>query len=135
MRLLLMACVLALAAAPAFAQPAPGTAPAAPAMPSGAMPGMAMPESPPAAKVAPSTLAYQAAMAKMDRGMAISYTGNADADFVAGMIPHHEGAIDMARVELRYGHDKALKRLAREIIKAQTKEIAFMRRWQAHHRK
>ena len=42
---------------------------------------------------------------------------------------------DMARVELRYGHDKALKRLAHEIIEAQTKEIAFMHRWQAQHRK
>ena len=128
MRLSLMACVLALAVAPAFAQPAPSAPPAA-------MPGMAMPASPPAAEAAPSTRAYQAAMAKMDRGMAIPYTGNADQDFVAGMIPHHQGAIDMARVELRYGHDKALKRLARGIIKAQEKEIAFMRRWQAHHRK
>lgn len=134
MRLSLMACVLALAAAPAFAQPAPGAAPPPPPPPA-AMPGMAMPASPPAAEAAPSTRAYQAAMAKMDRGMAIPYTGNADQDFVAGMIPHHQGAIDMARVELRYGHDKALKRLARRIIKAQTREIAFMRRWQAHHRK
>ena len=132
MRLSLMACVLALAAAPAFAQPAPSAPP--PPAPA-AMPGMAMPASPPAAEAAPSTRAYQAAMAKMDRGMAIPYTGNADQDFVAGMIPHHQGAIDMARVELRYGHDKALKRLARGIIKAQEKEIAFMRRWQAHHRK
>ena len=132
MRLSLMACVLALAATPAFAQPAPSAPP--PPAPA-AMPGMAMPASPPAAEAAPSTRAYQAAMAKMDRGMAIPYTGNADQDFVAGMIPHHQGAIDMARVELRYGHDKALKRLARRIIKAQTREIAFMRRWQAHHRK
>lgn len=135
MRLSLMTCVLALAAAAAFAQPAPGTASAAPAMPPGAMPGMAMPRSPAAANAAPSTRAYQEAMAKMDRGMAIMYTGDPDADFVAGMIPHHEGAIDMARVELRYGHDKVLKRLAHEIIEAQTKEIAFMRRWQAQHRK
>ena len=132
MRLSLMACVLALAATPAFAQPAPSAPP--PPAPA-AMPGMAMPAGPPAAEAAPSTRAYQAAMAKMDRGMAIPYTGNADQDFVAGMIPHHQGAIDMARVELRYGHDKALKRLARRIIKAQTREIAFMRRWQAHHRK
>ncbi len=130
MRLSLMACVLALAAAPAFAQPAPSAPP-----PSAAMPGMEMPASAPAAEAAPSTRAYQAAMTKMDRGMAIPYTGNADQDFVAGMIPHHQGAIDMARVELRYGHNKALKRLARRIIKAQTREIAFMRRWQAHHRK
>ena len=134
MRLSLTACMLLLAAAPAFAQPAPGAAPPPPA-PAAAMPGMAMPASPPAAEAAPSTRAYQAAMAKMDRGMAISYTGNADQDFVAGMIQHHQGAIDMARVELRYGHDRTLKRLARRIIKAQTREIAFMRRWQAHHRK
>jgi uncharacterized protein (DUF305 family) len=72
-------------------------------------------------------------MEKMHHDMDIPYTGNADRDFVAGMIPHHQGAIDMARVELRYGKDPALKRLAREIVAAQEKEIAFMRQWQARH--
>jgi uncharacterized protein (DUF305 family) len=95
----------------------------------GAMPGMqhGTPDA------AASTRGYQAAMEKMHAAMAVPYSGNADADFVAGMIPHHAGAIDMARVELQYGHDPALRRLAGEIIKAQDREIALMLRWQASH--
>ena len=81
----------------------------------------------------PATTGYEAAMKKMHKGMAIKYTGNADVDFVRGMIPHHQGAIDMAKVELQYGHDPALRRLARSIIDAQEKEIALMRKWQASH--
>jgi uncharacterized protein (DUF305 family) len=93
------------------------------------MPGMAMPGD----GDAPSTKAYKGAMMAMDKGMDIPYTGNADQDFVAGMIPHHQGAVAMAKVELQYGHDPQLKRLAREIIAAQDKEIAFMKHWQASH--
>ena len=81
----------------------------------------------------PSTKAYRDAMAKMDQGMAITYSGDADKDFVAGMIPHHQGAIDMAQVELHYGKDPQLRKLARDIIAAQQKEIAFMKSWQAKH--
>jgi uncharacterized protein (DUF305 family) len=81
----------------------------------------------------PATTAYKAAMAKMDQGMAVPYSGDADQDFVAGMIPHHQGAIDMAEVELRYGRDPALKKLARDIIAAQREEIAFMEKWQAKY--
>ena len=109
-----------------------GTAAAAPPAPGGTMPGMTMA---PAPHEAASTAAYRAAMAKMDRGMAISYTGNADRDFVAGMIPHHQGAIDMARVELRYGKDPEMRRLAHAIVVAQEREIAEMRHWQARHRR
>ena len=58
-------------------------------------------------------------MAKMDQGMSIPYTGDSDKDFVAGMIPHHQGAVDMAKVELQYGKDPQLKQLARNIIKSQ----------------
>ena len=65
----------------------------------------------------------------------IPYTGDADKDFVAGMIAHHRGAIDMAKVELQYGKDSQLRRLARNIIAAQQKEIAFMQTWQAKHAK
>ena len=53
-------------------------------------------------------------------------TGNADDDFAAMMIPHHQGAVDMAKLELLYGQDPALKRLAQEIIVTQGSEIAVM---------
>ena len=79
--------------------------------------------------------AFNAAMVKMDQGMDIAYTGDADKDFVAGMIPHHQGAIDMANVELKYGKDPELRKLAGEIVSAQEKEIALMQEWQARHSK
>jgi len=98
------------------------------------MPGMQMGGAP-ATKEAPSTKAYRDAMTRMDQGMNVPYTGNADRDFVAGMIPHHQGAVDMARVELQYGKDPALKKLARNIIASQEEQIGFMKRWQAKHAK
>jgi uncharacterized protein (DUF305 family) len=67
----------------------------------------------------------------MHRDMDIRYSGNADRDFIAGMIAHHQGAIDMARVVLAYGSDPEVKRLANEIIAAQEKEISWMREWLA----
>jgi uncharacterized protein (DUF305 family) len=74
-------------------------------------------------------------MDKMTRDMAAApMTGDTDRDFVAMMIPHHQGAIDMARVELRHGNDPVLRRLATDIVAAQNKEIAMMQRWQAAHR-
>jgi uncharacterized protein (DUF305 family) len=68
-----------------------------------------------------------AAMTKMMAGMSVAPSGNVDKDFVATMVPHHQGAIDMARAELRYGQNEQLRRLAQEIIVTQHEEIAAMR--------
>jgi uncharacterized protein (DUF305 family) len=68
------------------------------------------------------------AMTLMDRGMEnATMTGDPDHDFAAMMIPHHQGAVDMAKVELLYGKDPALRRLAQEIIVTQEQEIEVMR--------
>jgi uncharacterized protein (DUF305 family) len=81
-----------------------------------------------------STQAFENNAAKMMKNMsAPGYTGDTDADFVAHMIPHHQGAVDQAEVELKYGGDPQMRALAKNIIKAQKKEIAFMKRWQAGH--
>ena len=69
----------------------------------------------------------RAAMAKMMAAMAVQPSGDVDADFVAMMIPHHQGAIDMAQAELRYGRNEQLRRMAQEIIVTQQQEIAVMR--------
>jgi uncharacterized protein (DUF305 family) len=82
-----------------------------------------------------STKAYMAANDKMHAEMSIPFTGNADIDFVKGMIPHHKGAVDMAKIVLQYGKDAALKKLAQDIITAQDKEIEFMTAWLAKNAK
>jgi Domain of unknown function (DUF305) len=69
----------------------------------------------------------EAAMTKMMNDMAAKPTGDIDRDFVAMMTPHHQGAIDMAVIELRYGKNEQLKRIAQEIIVDQMQEIAAMR--------
>lgn len=84
----------------------------------------------------PSTQAFKESGDQMMKNMsAPSYTGDTDKDFVAHMIPHHQGAVSMAEVELKYGKDPAMKRLAKNIIKAQNEEIAYMKSWQAKHAK
>jgi uncharacterized protein (DUF305 family) len=77
----------------------------------------------------PSSVAYAAANAKMHEDMAIAFTGDADKDFVRGMIPHHRGAVDMAKVELEFGKDPEVRKLAEAIIKSQDAEIAWMKAW------
>jgi uncharacterized protein (DUF305 family) len=82
----------------------------------------------------PADKAMMAGMKKMQNEMmAAPVSGNTDKDFVAMMIPHHEGAIEMAQVELQYGKDPELRKMATAIITAQNKEIAEMTKWQAGH--
>jgi uncharacterized protein (DUF305 family) len=92
--------------------------------------GMAMP---PKGDKGPSSLAFNAIMAKMHQDMAITYSGNADVDFVKGMIPHHQAAVDMAKTVLAFGKDPDVKKVAEEVIKAQESEIAWMKEWLKKH--
>lgn len=73
--------------------------------------------------------AYMDGMAVMNRDMMAKMTGNADVDFAAMMIPHHKGAIAMARTQLQYGKDPELRKLSQAIVKAQENEIAFLKGW------
>jgi uncharacterized protein (DUF305 family) len=118
MKIVLTLAVAVALAAPAHAQGMQHGTHGAPAAASGTATG-----------VAPSTVGFQNANKKMHEGMDIAFTGNADVDFVKGMIPHHQGAIDMAKVVVAHGKDPQVKKLAREIIKAQESEIALMQAW------
>ncbi len=97
--------------------------------------GMSMDMNKPKGDQGPSSQAFAKANAKMHESMALDYSGNPDADFVRGMIPHHQGAIDMARIELQYGKDPELHKMAEGIIKAQEAEIAEMNAWLKKHGK
>ncbi|MDL2408362.1 DUF305 domain-containing protein [Rhizobium calliandrae] len=82
-----------------------------------------------------SSKAYNDAMGKMHQDMMITYSGDADADFARSMIPHHQGAIDMAKIELKYGKDPVLRKLAKAVITAQEAEIKEMNAWLKKHGK
>lgn len=79
----------------------------------------------------PANAAFEAANARMHAAMAVPLTGNADVDFIAGMIPHHQGAVDMARIVLEHGTDPTVRKLAETIIASQEAEIAWMTEWLA----
>jgi uncharacterized protein (DUF305 family) len=106
-----------------------------------AMPGMQhMPmqgrpmENMPLQGTSDASTAYMAAMAKMEMPlMQAMTTSDPDVAFVQAMIPHHRGAIDMAKAALQFGEDEKVKAWANEIIAAQEKEIAEMQAWLAGH--
>ena len=80
-------------------------------------------ESPEAAKGNTDT------MNTMMKNMSMTYSDDADVDYIKGMIPHHQGAIDMAKVALQYAKDPDVLKLAGEVVKAQEGEISFMQDW------
>jgi len=83
----------------------------------------------------PMTNEYLQAMDNMHKPMMEGVrSSNPDMAFVAGMIPHHQGAIDMAKIELKYGKDPEIRALAQQIIRSQEKEIKFMKKWIEKHR-
>jgi hypothetical protein len=82
---------------------------------------------------ASATQAFREASARMHAGMGDSYTGDVDLDFARGMVPHHRGAVDMARIELQHGTDPSMRELARKVVATQEQEIELMQEWIARH--
>ncbi len=83
----------------------------------------------PTTLVAPSV--YAEVMTKMHSAMQVETSGNVDVDFMRGMLPHHQGAIDMANIALEKSTDPVVRKLATDIIAAQKAEMEIMQRWLA----
>jgi hypothetical protein len=93
----------------------------------GAMPIQIAADRPDRSEEQPFLSENDAAMNNMMAEMTIKPTGDVDRDFVAMMVPHHQGAVDMAKAELKYGRNEQLRRLAQEIVVTQQQEISAMR--------
>lgn len=82
----------------------------------------------------PAAKAYIEAMDRMHEAMGkMDYSGDPDIDFARGMIPHHQAAIDMAKIQLEHGKDPEIRKLSEEIIAAQEREIRQLEDWLAAH--
>jgi len=77
--------------------------------------------------------AFRRAAMRMHRAMFVPFTADADRDFALAMAPHHQGAVDMAKLELQYGKDPELRALAEAIVKSQEAEIAQLKAWLDKH--
>jgi hypothetical protein len=93
----------------------------------GAVPVQYVVDRPDLSREEPFLSENDAAMNKMMADMTVKPTGDVDRDFVAMMVPHHQGAIDMAKAVLRYGRNEQIRRMAQEIVVTQQQEIAAMR--------
>jgi uncharacterized protein (DUF305 family) len=89
----------------------------------------------PAASDSDSTKEFKQAGMNMMRNMSLPYTGDADVDFRTHMMPHHQGAVDMAKIALKFAKDAETKKLAQSIVNEQNKQIAEMRDWLEKHGK
>lgn len=113
--MLSLAATAVLAQNPAHQHHAPATAPAG------------IPKA--GAPTTEASKAYEAAAQRMHKDMSSDYTNDVDVDFVRGMIPHHQGAIDQAEILLKHSTNLRLRRLAGGIIASQRREIRFMEKW------
>jgi uncharacterized protein (DUF305 family) len=83
----------------------------------------------PSADAAAIIKAFTEVNARMHSSMTMTFSGNPDIDFIKGMIPHHEGAVAMAKVLLQFGKDAELRKLADDVVRTQNEEIAMMQAW------
>jgi uncharacterized protein (DUF305 family) len=83
----------------------------------------------------PATLAYKNANTAMHSAMNIAFSGDADLDFILGMVAHHTGAVEMAQIVLEHGKDAEVRALAEGVITQQQAEITWMKQWLATHQK